>query len=84
MAEILKDSELAGVAGGASKNANTSTVKTGDTLGSIAHAHDTTWRLLFALNEATIVNTAKAHGVEVKEHDKYADFIYPGEVLRLR
>ena len=84
MAEILKDSELAGVAGGASKNVDTYTVKRGDTLLSIARAHDTTWRFLFALNEETIVNTAMAHGITKENREDYADFIYAGEVLRLR
>ncbi|MBR6114713.1 MAG: LysM peptidoglycan-binding domain-containing protein [Oscillospiraceae bacterium] len=83
MAEIINDSALEGVAGGASKKSNTYTVKAGDTLTSIAKANGTTWRLLFTLNEETIVSTAKRHGIEVKNYDDYANYIYAGEVLRL-
>ncbi len=83
MADILKDSELNNVAGGAA-SASTYTVKKGDTLTSIAHKHGTTWRLLFALNEDLIVGTCKARGIEVKKYEDYANFIFPGQVLRLR
>ncbi len=84
MAEIVKDSNLEGVAGGASSNDMYYTVKAGDNLTRIANAYGTTWRVLFALNEQTIVEAAKRHGVVVKKYDEYANYIFPGTVLRVR
>ena len=83
MAEIISDSNLENVAGGAGSKSQFYTVKKGDNLVNIARAHGTTWRVLFNLNEETIVTTAKLHGVQVKKYVEYANFIYPGEVLRL-
>ena len=84
MAEILNDSNLEQVSGGANSGDAFYTVKPGDNLTRIAKTYGTTWRVLFALNEETIVNTAKARGVKVTKYDDYANFLFPGEVLRLR
>ena len=84
MAEILNDSNLEQVSGGANSGDALYTVKSGDNLTRIAKTYGTTWRVLFALNEETIVNTAKAHGVKLTKYDDYANFLFPGEVLRLR
>lgn len=84
MAEIVNDSNLEAVSGGASANDMYYTVKSGDNLTRIANMYGTNWRTLFALNEKLIVDTAKAHGVVVKKYDEYANHIYAGMVLRVR
>lgn len=57
----------------------TYTVKTGDTLSSIAKTYKTTWKKLYELNKELIDSTAKKHG---KKKDFY-NYLYPGEKLRL-
>ena len=84
MAEVLNDSKLEEVSGGASNSDMFYTVKAGDNLTRIAKTYGTTWRVLFTLNEETIVSTAKRHGVVVVKYDDYANYLYAGEVLRVR
>ncbi len=84
MADLVNDSNLEAVSGGASSKPSTYTVKAGDTLSGIAQKYGTTWRALFALNEQNIVSTAQRHGVQEARYDDYANHIYAGQVLRLR
>lgn len=79
----LSEKELATVAGGAStgkKIPSTYVVVAGDNLSTIASRFGTTWKKLYDLNKAVIDKTAKSHGV--KEH--FENYIYPGEVLKLK
>ena len=79
----LNENELVAVAGGAStgkKIPATYTVVAGDNLSTIAARFNTTWKKLYDLNKTLIDKTAKSHGV--KEH--FENYIYPGEVLKLK
>ena len=55
-------------------------VVAGDNLSSIAKKFNTTWQKLYQLNKEMIDRDARAHGV--KEH--FENYIYPGQVLKLK
>lgn len=79
----LNQYELAYVAGGASKGNKipaTYKVVAGDNLSTIAAKFNTTWKKLYDLNKTLIDKTAKSHGVK----DHFENYIYPGEVLKLK
>ena len=79
----LNQNELTYVAGGASKGSKipaTYKVVAGDNLSTIAAKFNTTWKKLYDLNKTLIDKTAKSHGVK----DHFENYIYPGEVLKLK
>ena len=78
----LDNNELNSVSGGAAKNTTPATYKVvaGDNLSKIAIKFKTTWQKLYELNKAMIDRDAKSHGV--KEH--FENYIYPGQVLKLK
>lgn len=57
----------------------TYTVKSGDTLSSIAAIYHTTWQALYDRNKSTIDSWAKARG----EAAPYYNWIFPGEILHI-
>lgn len=57
----------------------TYSVRSGDSLNSIASQYHTTWQKLFQANQATITNAAKAHGVKTS----FWNYIYPSEKLSI-
>jgi LysM repeat protein len=73
--------ELNNIAGGAGNDIPaTYTVVPGDNLSKIAAKFKTTWKKLYELNKDMIDRDAKAHGVK----SNFQDYIYPGQVLKLR
>ena len=79
----INENELGNVVGGADSSKSipdTYTVVAGDNLSSIAKRFNTTWQKLYQLNKEMIDRDAKAHGV--KEH--FENYIYPGQVLKLK
>ena len=78
----LKANELNTIAGGASttKTPATYTVVLGDNLSTIAAKFGTTWVKLYNFNKEEIIKEAKKHGVK----DHFENYIYPGQVLKLK
>ena len=80
----LNVNDLTNVAGGASKGGSklpdTYKVVAGDNLSTIAAKFNTTWQKLYALNKDLIIKDAKSHGVK----DHFENYIYPGQVLKLK
>lgn len=78
----LNANELNNINGGAGKTTTPKTyeVKVNDNLSTIAAKFGTTWQKLYELNKTMIDKDAKAHGV--KSH--FENYIYPGQVLKLR
>lgn len=79
----LNENELTAVTGGASKGGKippTYTVVAGDNLSTIAAKFNTTWKKIYDLNKELIDKTAKSHGI--KAH--FENYIYPGQVLKLK
>lgn len=73
--------ELNNIAGGAGNDIPaTYTVVPGDNLSKIAAKFKTTWKKLYEHNKDMIDRDAKAHGVK----SNFQDYIYPGQVLKLR
>ena len=73
--------ELNNIAGGAGNDIPaTYTVVPGDNLSKIAAKFKTTWKKLYELNKDMIDRDAKAHGAK----SNFQDYIYPGQVLKLR
>ena len=80
MSEI-KVNDLNNIAGGAGNDIPaTYTVVSGDNLSKIAAKFKTTWKKLYDLNKEMIDRDAKAHGVK----SNFQDYIYPGQVLKLK
>ena len=80
MSEI-KVNDLNNIAGGAGNDIPaTYTVVSGDNLSKIAAKFKTTWKKLYELNKEMIDRDAKAHGVK----SNFQDYIYPGQVLKLK
>lgn len=59
----------------------TYTVKEGDSIHSIAEEHGISTRDLAIINQAVIVKTAQENGYEFDDVIKYAEYLFPGEVL---
>ena len=77
----LREEELENVAGGnGGTQPNTYTVVKNDNLSTIAAKFNTTWNKLYQLNKEMIDRDAKAHGVKAN----FENYIYPGQVLKLR
>ena len=77
----IKLNDLNNIAGGAGGDIPaTYTVVSGDNLSKIAAKFKTTWKKLYDLNKDMIDRDAKAHGVK----SNFQDYIYPGQVLKLR
>lgn len=57
------------------------TVKEGDSIHSIAEEHGISTKELCILNQIVIIETAKAHGLELTDVTEYAKYLYPGEEL---
>ena len=76
----LREEELENVAGGTNTGADTYVVKEGDMLSTIAPKFNMTWKKLYQLNKELIDRDAKAHGVKAN----FENYIYPGQVLKLR
>jgi len=78
----LNVNELNNIAGGAdTKNIpDTYTVVSGDCLSTIAKKFGLTWQKLYELNKEKIDADAKAHGVKAN----FENYIYPGQVLKLK
>ena len=77
----IKLNDLNNIAGGAGGDIPaTYTVVSGDNLSKIAAKFKTTWKKLYELNKEMIDRDAKAHGVK----SNFQDYIYPGQVLKLR
>ena len=77
----IKLNDLNNIAGGAGGDIPaTYTVVPGDNLSKIAAKFKTTWKKLYELNKEMIDRDAKAHGVK----SNFQDYIYPGQVLKLR
>ena len=80
----LNVNDLNNVTGGADTNNGeipaTYTVVPGDNLSKIAARFKTTWKKLYELNKDMIDRDAKAQGVK----SNFQDYIYPGQVLKLR
>ena len=79
----INENDLIDVVGGADSSKNipdTYTVVSGDNLSSIAKKFNTTWQKLYKLNKEMIDIDAKEHGV--KSH--FENYIYPGQVLKLK
>ena len=74
--------ELNNVSGGAEtkKIPDTYTVVSGDCLSTIGEKFGIPWRKIYELNKDMIERDAKAHGVKAN----FENFIYPGQVLKLK
>ncbi|MBR3248094.1 MAG: LysM peptidoglycan-binding domain-containing protein [Clostridiales bacterium] len=77
----INENELNNVTGGANNNIpDTHTVKAGECLSTIAQLYHMTWQKLYDLNKEMIIADAKKHGVK----DHFENYIYPGQVLKLK
>ena len=78
----MNDEQAKNVTGGADNNNIPATYKvvSGDNLSTIAAKYKTTWQKLYELNKELIDKDAKAHGVKAN----FENYIYPGQVLKLR
>ena len=57
------------------------TVKEGDSIHSIAEEYGISTRDLAIINQRVIIETAQSHGYEFDDVIKYAEYLFPGEVL---
>ncbi len=62
---------------------DTYTVQSGDSIHSIAKAYGITTRELAIMNQTVIIETAKKHGYDFDDVIEYANYLFPGEVLRV-
>ncbi len=82
MSENLNLNDLEQVAGGSGKaELTTYTIKSGDTLTSIARKYKTTASKLFDLNSKIIITEANKRGVVCNNVNDYANHIWPGTIL---
>ena len=81
----LNLNDLENVSGGASAGSDPRTyiVQEGDTLSEIALKYGTTTKKLALLNANTLIVGATERGVKPNDTTEYADYIFPGQVLRL-
>ena len=81
----LSSDELELVSGGASvgREQKTYVVQAGDTLSEIAEKYGTTTKKLSILNSDILISGVAERGIKVNDPSEYANYIFPGQVLRL-
>ncbi len=86
MAEALKDSGLQNevvLQKTADENMTTYTVQEGDSIHSIAEEYNITTKELAIINQIVIIETAKEQGYEFDDVLEYAEYLFPGEELKV-
>lgn len=84
MAEALEDSGASSqvvLAKAPDESFTTYTVQEGDSIRSIAKEYGISTRDLAIINQTVIIETAQSHGYEFDDVIKYAEYLFPGEVL---
>ena len=84
MAEALEDSGVpsqAVLSKAPDESLTTYTVQEGDSIHSIAEEYGISTRDLAIINQTVIIETAQSHGYEFDDVIKYAEYLFPGEIL---